>query len=105
MASIQIQLSLDFQDDFPWRIAGFSAPGTRHVRCGHPCEDSHGWFHTSSGLMVAAASDGAGSAPLARLGSAVAVRAALTNILDAHILSPLDPTTCPAVLAAAFKRT
>lgn len=63
-----------------WRIAGVSVAGSSHVRSGVKCQDSHGWFVVGS-LTAIAVADGAGSAPLSHVGSAVAVRSALSSLL------------------------
>ncbi len=60
-----------------WRTAGVSVAGTSHLRTGTPCQDAHRIAHLPGGVLIAAVADGAGSAPLADVGSACAVRAAV----------------------------
>jgi hypothetical protein len=59
-----------------WRVVGASVRGVSHQRSGQPCQDAHSWRRVGS-LLIAAVADGAGSAPLAEVGSGVAVHAAL----------------------------
>ena len=63
-----------------WRVASASARGTSHVRTGQPCQDSV--YHRADlpdGVLIAAVSDGAGSAASAEIGSALAVRIAVES--------------------------
>ncbi len=66
-----------------WRVAGMSMAGTSHVKTGLVCQDNRGWF-AAGDLIAVAVSDGAGSAPSSHVGSAVAVRAAITNLLELY---------------------
>lgn len=61
----------------PWRVAGVSVKGVSHVRNGQPCQDAHCWRLLSGETLVVAVADGAGSAPQADVGSAVAAAAAV----------------------------
>jgi hypothetical protein len=74
-----------------WKIAGASVPGTAHLAAGRPCDDACGWFATD-GLACLLVADGAGSRPLSRQGSALAVRRALAAAqagrLGAHDADP-----------------
>lgn len=64
-----------------WRIAAASAIGTSHLRGGTPCQDAHRCDITADRdgqlVLVAVASDGAGSAARAEVGAAVACMAFL----------------------------
>lgn len=62
----------------PWRVVGASVRGTRHVRDGLPCQDAHAWRVLEDGTLAFAVADGAGSAPLAEVGAATAVAAAIS---------------------------
>ena len=62
-----------------WKIAGASVPGTVHLAAGRPCDDACGWFATD-GLTCLLVADGAGSRPLSRQGSALAVHSALAAV-------------------------
>lgn len=64
------------------RVTGLSITGASHRQSRRCCEDWSGWFSTSDCVVIAVA-DGAGSAPLASIGSAIAVHAALLTLLDA----------------------
>jgi hypothetical protein len=60
----------------PWRIALASATGTSHDATGAPCQDSaaHAFLDTDEGtILIAAVSDGAGSAAYSEIGSRLAV--------------------------------
>jgi hypothetical protein len=61
----------------PWRIALASAVGTSHESTGAPCQDSSALTEIEGRdgpVLIAAVSDGAGSAAHSELGSALAVR-------------------------------
>jgi acyl-coenzyme A thioesterase PaaI-like protein len=65
-----------------WRVVAASVRGVSHARAGQPCQDAHVCIETASGALVAAVADGAGSAALADIGSAVAAQAAAQNAAD-----------------------
>jgi len=88
-----------------WKIAECSLPGTGHLRRGRCCEDAAGWFRLGSLLGVAIA-DGAGSAPQAARGSALAVRTALLTLRHHHLnICPLTANTAKQALVAACEHT
>jgi protein phosphatase 2C-like protein len=60
-----------------WRAVGASVQGVSHVRNGTPCQDSHHALEMDGGILVAAVADGAGSAAVSEVGSALAARAAV----------------------------
>ena len=60
-----------------WRVASASARGTSHIKTGKPCQDSVYHSVTSGGALIAAVSDGAGSAARSEIGSALAVKKAV----------------------------
>ena len=66
--------------DSGWRVAAMAARGARHEKSGAPCQDAHGWRAWPNGMLAIAVADGAGSASLAEVGSAVAVQTALAFI-------------------------
>lgn len=74
-----------------WRVVGASVQGVSHLRAGQPCQDAHVWVETASRGLIAAVADGAGSAALAEIGSAIAVQAAIQNA--AHRLQSGAPRT------------
>jgi hypothetical protein len=59
-----------------WRVVGASVRGVSHLRSGRPCQDAHSWRRVGA-FLVAAVADGAGSAPLAEVGSCAAAHAAV----------------------------
>lgn len=75
--------------DYCWRIAAASVIGTSHLKEGIVCQDSHACriFEDTKGKPVVAlvASDGAGSAPRAHEGSALACRI-ISEAVEAFIL-------------------
>jgi hypothetical protein len=88
-----------------WKIADCSLPGTAHLRRGRICEDAVGRF-VRDGLLGIAVSDGAGSAPQAALGSALAVRTALLTLLNHHLeICPITADNAAQVLAGTFSQT
>jgi hypothetical protein len=62
---------------YQWRVAAASVQGASHQRTASACQDAHKWATLGQGLLLAAVADGAGSAPLASEGAAVAVSAAI----------------------------
>ena len=83
-----------------WRIALASAVGASHVASGTPCQDSaaHRIIATDVGeVLVAAVSDGAGSAPRSDLGSRVATETFIacveTYFREGRDLAGLDRET------------
>jgi hypothetical protein len=60
-----------------WRVAAASVCGASHERTGQPCQDAQNSVVLPDGTLIAAVADGAGSARLAEVGAAVAVRAAI----------------------------
>lgn len=61
----------------PWYVAAAGATGLTHRKQNLPCQDCAAVDVTSTGLAVAALSDGAGSAPKAELGARATVETAL----------------------------
>jgi hypothetical protein len=87
-----------------WRTAGLCVSGVSHLRTGTPCQDAHLWEQTAGGILVAAVADGAGSASLADVGSACAVRAAVKASLE-HLGDglPLEDEDWQALLAEVLR--
>ena len=58
-----------------WRVAGTSVQGTSHIKSGQPCQDSSYHYISPDGdILIAAVADGAGSARLSDVGSALTAR-------------------------------
>lgn len=57
--------------------------GVSHQRAGLPCQDALAWGFGGGQTLLAAVADGAGSARLAEVGAAVAVRAGLKSLESA----------------------
>lgn len=93
-----------------WRVVAASVRGDGHEKAGQLCQDAHFWQALpgeaagDSGVLLAAVADGAGSAPLAEVGSSIAARAAV-QALCASALPPRDGNDeCwKAWLAAALR--
>ena len=63
-----------------WRVASASVRGTSHIKTGKPCQDSvYHCVDLSDGVLIAAVSDGAGSARLSDIGSSLAVQRAVES--------------------------
>ncbi len=60
-----------------WRTVAASVRGVSHVRNGVPCQDSHHALEIQGSILIAAVADGAGSAAVSEVGSALAARAAV----------------------------
>lgn len=63
-----------------WRIIAASVPGTSHLERALPCQDAHAFRVLPGGELLAAVSDGAGSAERSREGAYLVVEAALTGL-------------------------
>ena len=100
-----------------WRVAAASVRGSGHERVGMPCQDAHHWAvggeglatspqptrpegtRKGEGVLAVAVADGAGSAPLAEIGSALAARAAADALVDV----PVDPALWTVRLRSALE--
>ncbi|MBL1263463.1 PP2C family serine/threonine-protein phosphatase [Candidatus Methylomicrobium oryzae] len=65
---------LDDKNGDLWRIVAASCCGVSHEKLDIPCQDANCWEVNPSGVLVFAVADGAGSASLAEIGSAIATR-------------------------------
>jgi hypothetical protein len=63
-----------------WRVVAASVCGTSHVKSQLLCQDAHHWQILPDNVLLAAVADGAGSANLGKIGSMVAVEAAIENL-------------------------
>lgn len=72
-----------------WKVLGEPVCGTSHSQRGQPCQDAHTWVTLPNSMLVAAVSDGAGSATLGEVGATAAVRAAVRAL--EHKLSKICP--------------
>ena len=88
-----------------WMIGGASVAGVSHERAGIPRQDSMG-SRVSGGVLIAAVADGAGSADLSDVGSALAVETCVQTaeslLFAEHDHSPHSlHETCLGPIAAA----
>jgi hypothetical protein len=65
-----------------WQAAGASAMGTSHLADNIPCQDAHALRLLPGGVLLAAVSDGAGSAEQSDIGSRLAVDTVLAAIAE-----------------------
>lgn len=63
-----------------WRVIAASAPGAIHLEKALPCQDAYAYCLLPGGELLAAVSDGAGSAERSREGAQMAVDAALAGL-------------------------
>jgi hypothetical protein len=63
-----------------WRIIAASVAGTSHLEKGLPCQDAHSFRVLPGGELLAAVSDGAGSAERSQEGACLAVKEALDGL-------------------------
>ena len=68
-------------NDHCGRVVAASVAGTSHVKLDKECEDVHGWRRLRNGLLAVALADGAGSALNGGEGAAIAVKAALADLV------------------------
>ncbi len=91
-----------------WTVGGASVAGVSHERNGLPCQDSMS-YRVVGEALIASVADGAGSAELSDVGSALAagtsVRTAELLLQEEHDHSPhpLDETCLGPILAAAVE--
>ena len=74
-----------------WRVAVVSLRGTHHKNADMPCQDSSYWRIPIPGILVAAVTDGAGSARLAEVGANIASRVAVEHACQ-QLLNARDYT-------------
>lgn len=55
-----------------WKVLGASVEGSGHRRDNTGCQDAHAWALLEPDMLIAAVADGAGSVPLAAIGSRTA---------------------------------
>jgi hypothetical protein len=87
-----------------WRVAAASVRGTSHEKVGQLCQDAHHWQKLPEGVLVAAVADGAGSAPLGKVGAIVASQTAVETICaaDAKLQLIQDEQGWQQILTAAL---
>lgn len=68
-----------------WQVVGASVRGTSHFKTMIPCQDACAYMVTDAGILLAAVSDGAGSAARSDLGAQQAVNQAI-EILFGRLL-------------------
>lgn len=87
-----------------WRVAATSVRGASHARSDQECQDAHAIVLLPNGTLVAAVADGAGSAAISEVGSALAVAAAVAAIGAAATLpSATDENGWQALLTDAAR--
>ena len=91
-----------------WKVSGASVIGTSHRRSGLPCQDSSS-YRIAGEVLIAAVADGAGSASMSDVGSALAaetsVRTAesLLHEYHDHTPHPLHETCLKLVVTGAVE--
>jgi serine/threonine protein phosphatase PrpC len=76
-----------------WRAAAASVRGTSHEKTGTGCQDSHSLLTVPERVLLAAISDGAGSASKSEIGSELATRTAIQELRRWCALSTPWPET------------
>lgn len=81
----------EFGDIGVWMVCAVSVTGTSHLRAGLPCQDSSN-YRIVDGSLIAAVADGAGSATMSDVGSALAVETSVCTaerlLYEGHDHSP-----------------
>jgi hypothetical protein len=86
-----------------WCIIGSSAIGTSHKKTGAPCQDAFTYKLLSSGELIIAVSDGAGSASKSDVGSAKTVETAVAFLVSQLADKiPTDETGWEVVIKKVF---
>lgn len=65
-----------------WKFMGAQEAGTSHKKIGLPCQDRLACLTFNNGVLIAAISDGAGSAAFAEVGAEIAVNAVVQQVAD-----------------------
>ncbi len=96
-------------NELPWKIAAASVVGTGHLRTGQPCQDSTQFRGlpipgAPADTLIAAAADGAGSAPHGDRGSRLAASAGINAIAGSLMerSTDIDPEALRTMLAASI---
>ena len=63
-----------------WVVVGASVQGTSHIKISLPCQDSHAYKVVNDSALVAAVSDGLGSAVYSQVGAQLAAASAVAYI-------------------------
>ena len=77
--AVTLQKSGGARDSAAWKVTGASVMGTSHRRSGLPCQDSSN-YRVVDGVLIAAVADGAGSASMSDVGSALAAETSVRTI-------------------------
>lgn len=91
--------------DIRWRVGGISVAGFSHIEDGIPCQDAHAYKVRDDGWLVAAVSDGAGSATYSHIGAAAYVSAVVDNFCDDPNLPALSEDRISAGLIKVIDAT
>ena len=75
-----------------WRVAAASVRGTSHARLEQPCQDAHAVALLPCGALAAAVADGAGSAAISEVGSALAAQTVVAVLGAAQTLPSMTDT-------------
>jgi hypothetical protein len=75
-----------------WQVSGASVQGVSHVKAALPCQDAHAYAVLPDGTLLAAVTDGAGSAAHAEIGAQLAAQAAVAYLQQA-LLEAVRPST------------
>ncbi|HEY3342098.1 MAG TPA: protein phosphatase 2C domain-containing protein, partial [Anaerolineae bacterium] len=71
------QINVKKENPGNWRVVGASVMGTSHQEMGTPCQDAHAYRVASTGELIVAIADGAGSASRSAEGAALVVQFAV----------------------------
>ena len=92
----------------PWKVTGASVIGTSHRRSGLPCQDSSD-YRVVDGVLIAAVADGAGSASMSDIGSALAAETSVRVVerllgeYHDHSPHPIHETCLNRVITSAVE--
>ena len=87
-----------------WRVAAASVRGVSHAHADQVCQDAHAFTLLPNGVLVAAVADGAGSAAMSEVGSALAAETAVAAIATGEtLLSATDREGWKTLLTDALR--
>lgn len=93
----------DQREKCAWRVCAASVAGTSHLRSRLPCQDSS-YYRVADGILIAAVADGAGSAAMSDVGSALAAESSVRTaerLLQDHRGHSLHETCLKRVVTDA----
>ena len=88
-----------------WKIGGISLTGFSHLKEDIPCQDAHAFRIRDDGRLIAAISDGAGSACFSQIGAQAFVDTVVSQIYRQPLSKDFDPEHIASWIASSVNET